>query len=78
MGCTSAGKGSPTMHAVVTKDRLYAGTWDGRLFVLDRATGKQLTEYNLGGGVASALSISGDWVIVLTDDGTIHALAARH
>ncbi|WP_432143672.1 PQQ-binding-like beta-propeller repeat protein [Streptomyces sp. bgisy084] len=77
MGCTSAGKGSPTMHAVVTKDLLYAGTWDGRLLVLDRATGKRLTEYNLGGGVASALSISGDWVIALTDDGTVHALAAR-
>ncbi|MBL1097925.1 outer membrane protein assembly factor BamB family protein [Streptomyces coffeae] len=77
VGCTGAGPGSPTMHALVTKDRLYAGTWDGRVVVLDRATGKRLTEYNLGGGVASALSVSGDWVIALTDDGTIHALAAR-
>ncbi|MEV6233915.1 PQQ-binding-like beta-propeller repeat protein [Saccharopolyspora shandongensis] len=75
-GCTE-GPGSPAMHAVVTEDRLYAGTWDGRLVVLDRTTGKRLTEYNLGGGVASALSISGDWVFALTDDGTIHALAAR-
>ncbi|MGW3655014.1 outer membrane protein assembly factor BamB family protein [Streptomyces sp. NPDC005151] len=75
-GCTE-GPGSPAMHALVTKDLVYAGTWDGRLLVLDRATGKRLTEYNLGGGVASALSVSGDWVIALTDDGSIHALAAR-
>lgn len=77
-GCTAAGPGSSAMHALVTKDLVYAGTWDGRLIVLDRATGKRLTEYNLGGGVASALSISGDWVFALTDDGSIHALAARH
>ncbi|MCW3839573.1 PQQ-binding-like beta-propeller repeat protein [Micromonospora yasonensis] len=78
-GCaTNTGPGSPVMHALVTKDLVYAGTWDGRLVVLDRANGKRLAEYNLGGGVTSALSISGDWVIALTDDGSIHALAARH
>ncbi|MER6102712.1 PQQ-binding-like beta-propeller repeat protein [Streptomyces sp. NPDC001832] len=75
-GCTE-GPGSPAMHAVVTEDLLYAGTWDGRLLVLDRATGELLTEYDLGGGVASALSVSGDWVIALTDDGSVHAMAAR-
>ncbi|MEU2132993.1 PQQ-binding-like beta-propeller repeat protein [Streptomyces sp. NPDC018352] len=76
-GCTE-GPGSPTAHALVTKDLVYAGTRDGRLVVLDRTTGKLLTEYNLGAGVASALSVSGDYVFALTDDGTLHALAARH
>ncbi|MFE7392192.1 PQQ-binding-like beta-propeller repeat protein [Streptomyces sp. NPDC057582] len=76
-GCTE-GPGSPAMHALVTKDLVYAGTRDGRLVVLDRVTGKRLTEYNLGASVTSALSVSGDWVIALTDDGTLHALAARH
>ncbi|MFG2884337.1 PQQ-binding-like beta-propeller repeat protein [Streptomyces sp. NPDC048297] len=76
-GCTE-GPGSPTAHALVTKDRVYAGTRDGRLVVLDRASGKLLTEYDLGAGVASALSVSGDYVFALTDDGTLHALAARH
>lgn len=76
MGC-SAGDGSPTMHPLVTGALVYVGTWDGRLLVLDRATGRQLAAYNLGAGVASALSVSGDWVFVLTDDGTVHALAAR-
>ncbi|WP_262007163.1 PQQ-binding-like beta-propeller repeat protein [Streptomyces sp. FIT100] len=75
-GC-SVGDGSPTMHPLVTKDRVYVGTWDGRLLVLDRATGRQTAAYNLGAGVASALSVSGDWVFALTDDGTVHALAAR-
>jgi hypothetical protein len=77
-GCAKdTGPGSPAMHALVTKGMVYAGTRDGRLVVLDRATGARLTEYNLGGGVTSALSVSGDWVIALTDDGSIHALAAN-
>ncbi|WP_253208798.1 outer membrane protein assembly factor BamB family protein [Streptomyces niphimycinicus] len=76
MGC-SAGAGSPTMHPLVTKSQVYVGTWDGRLLVLDRASGAQVASYNLGAGVASALSLSGDWVFALTDDGTVHALAAR-
>lgn len=76
-GCTE-GPGSPTMHALVTEELVYAGTRDGRLIVLDRATGRRLTEYNLGASVTSALSVSGDWVFALTDDGTLHALAARH
>ncbi|MYS80581.1 PQQ-binding-like beta-propeller repeat protein [Embleya scabrispora] len=77
MGCTTPGAGSPAMHALVTKSLVYAGTWDGRLVVLDRVTGKLLTEYNLGAGLASAPSVSGDWLFALTEDGTIHALAAR-
>ncbi|WP_314622971.1 outer membrane protein assembly factor BamB family protein [Streptomyces stackebrandtii] len=76
MGCT-VGAGSPTMHPLVTKDQVYVGTWDGRLLVLDRATGRQTASYDLGAGVASALSVSGDWLFALTDDGTVHALAAR-
>ncbi|SDZ39819.1 Outer membrane protein assembly factor BamB, contains PQQ-like beta-propeller repeat [Saccharopolyspora shandongensis] len=76
-GCTTPPAGSPAMHALATETVVYAGTWDGRLLVLDRGTGKLLAEHNLGGGVASALSVSGDWVYALTDDGTIHAFAAR-
>ncbi|MGW1158567.1 outer membrane protein assembly factor BamB family protein [Streptomyces sp. NPDC002519] len=77
MGCTGD-PSSPAMHALVTKDLVYAGTRDGRLVLLDRATGKLLTEYNLGASVTSALSVSGDYIFALTDDGTLHALAARH
>lgn len=76
-GCTAAGPGSPAMHALATETVVYAGTWDGRVVALDRATGKRLAEYNLGGGVASALSVSGDLLYALTDDGSIHALVAR-
>ncbi|MEU5849156.1 PQQ-binding-like beta-propeller repeat protein [Saccharopolyspora shandongensis] len=77
VGC-SGKLNSPAMHALVTKDLVYAGTRDGRLVVLDRATGKLLSEYNLGAAVTSALSVSGDYIFALTDDGTLHALAARH
>ncbi|RNF86404.1 PQQ-binding-like beta-propeller repeat protein [Montanilutibacter psychrotolerans] len=76
-GCNAIEAGAPAMHALATRSVLYVTTWDGRLIVLDRTTGKLLTQYNLGAGVASALSISGDWVYVLSDDGTVHALAAQ-
>jgi outer membrane protein assembly factor BamB len=76
-GCTAAGPGSPAMHALATETVVYAGTWDGRLVVLDRATGDVVAEHDLGGGVASALSVSGEWVLALADDGTVHAFAAR-
>ncbi|MFC8130604.1 PQQ-binding-like beta-propeller repeat protein [Streptomyces sp. NPDC057302] len=76
MGCTE-GAGSPTTHPLVTKSHVYVGTWDGRLLVVDRATGKQVHAYDLGAGVTSALSVSGGRIFALTDDGTIHALAAR-
>ncbi|WP_069167774.1 outer membrane protein assembly factor BamB family protein [Nocardia altamirensis] len=73
-GCAA---NAPAMHALTTETVVYAGTWDGRLVVLDRASGKLLHQYDLGGGVASAMSVSGDQVFVLTTDGTIHAMAAR-
>ncbi|MER6008765.1 PQQ-binding-like beta-propeller repeat protein [Nonomuraea angiospora] len=74
-GCAAAGPGSPAMHTLVTETVVYATTWDGRVVAIDRATGRKLSEYNLGGGVASALSVSGDLLFALTDDGSIHALA---
>ncbi|WP_433336631.1 PQQ-binding-like beta-propeller repeat protein [Spirillospora sp. CA-294931] len=76
-GCDVVRKGSPAMHAVATGTVVYAGTWDGRLLALDRRTGARLAEYDLGGGVTSALSVSGDRVFALTTDGTVHALVAR-
>lgn len=76
-GCTGAGAGSPAMHALATDSTVYAGTNDGRLVALDRKTGEILQQYDLGGGVASTLSVSGDWLIALSTDGTVHALARQ-
>ena len=50
---------------------------DGRVVVLDRAPGKRLGVYHLGGAVTSALTVSGNLLFALTDDRTLHALAAR-
>ncbi|MBB3730317.1 outer membrane protein assembly factor BamB family protein [Nonomuraea dietziae] len=75
--CTANGLGSPAMHALVTRSTVYAGTWDGRVVAMERASGRVLAQHDLGGGVASSLSISGDVLYALTDDGSIHALATR-
>ncbi|MFI7004640.1 PQQ-binding-like beta-propeller repeat protein [Nocardia sp. NPDC050175] len=75
-GCTAA-PNAPAMHALTTETVVYVGTWDGRLVVLDRKTGKVLNQYDLGGSVASAMSVTGDWLFVLSTDGTVHAMARR-
>ncbi|WP_433664288.1 PQQ-binding-like beta-propeller repeat protein [Nocardia sp. CA-128927] len=75
-GCTAA-PNAPAMHALVTETVVYAGTWDGRLVALDRRTGKLLKQYDFGGAITSAMSVTGDWLFVLTTDGTVHALARR-
>ncbi|MFI5781469.1 PQQ-binding-like beta-propeller repeat protein [Nocardia sp. NPDC051570] len=75
-GCTAA-PNAPAMHALTTETMIYAGTWDGRVVALDRGTGKLLHQYDLGGAVASAMSVTGDWLFALTTDGTVHALARR-
>ncbi|ONI78054.1 hypothetical protein ALI144C_32245 [Actinosynnema sp. ALI-1.44] len=75
--CSARPAGAPAMHPLATATTVYVGTWDGRLIALDRRTGKIRSEYKLGGGLTSALSVSGDWLIALTTDGTVHALASR-
>ncbi|GAA3680478.1 hypothetical protein GCM10022224_050800 [Nonomuraea antimicrobica] len=75
--CQANGPGSPAMHPLVTRTVVYAGTWDGRVVALERSSGRLLAQYDLGGGVASALSVSGNLLFALTDDGSIHALTAR-
>ncbi|MGH8083277.1 MAG: PQQ-binding-like beta-propeller repeat protein, partial [Lysobacter sp.] len=76
-GCNAIEAGAPAMHALVTPSVTYATTWDGRLIALDRKSGKKLSEYDLGTSLTSAMAVSGDWLIVLGDDGTVHALAKR-
>ncbi|WP_107660302.1 outer membrane protein assembly factor BamB family protein [Nocardia suismassiliense] len=75
-GCTAA-PNAPAMHVLTTETVVYAGTWDGRLVALDRATGKLVNQYNFGSAVTSAMSVTGDWLFALTTDGTLHALARR-
>ncbi|WP_196810975.1 outer membrane protein assembly factor BamB family protein [Arthrobacter sp. 35W] len=75
-GCKGAGPGSPAGHALATETVVYAGTRDGRVVALDRATGKLLAEYNLGAAVTSAMSVSGNTLFALTDNGTLNALVA--
>ncbi|GAA2631870.1 hypothetical protein GCM10010411_82570 [Actinomadura fulvescens] len=76
-GCTADRKGSPVTHALATETAVYVGTWDGRLLVLDRSTGRIVASHDLGGGLSSAFSVSGDWLFALSGDGTVHALATR-
>ena len=77
-GCKAEGAGSPAGHALATETVIYAGTRDGRVVAMDRATGKKLAEYNLGAAVASSLTVSGNTLFALTDDGTMHALVATN
>jgi outer membrane protein assembly factor BamB len=68
-----------TRGAVYSSPRIdgqivYVGSNDGRLYALDRATGKQRWGYQCGGGVSSTPLIQGSIVYVGSDDQSLHAV----
>ena len=59
--------------AVVCGDRVVFASGDGRLYLLELATGRKLWAYDLGSAVATSPAVADGWVIVGTDDGTVYA-----
>ena len=60
---------------VVTGDIVWVPRPDGKLVALAVADGRELWSTDLGAPVVSAPSPAGDYLIVATYDGTVHALA---
>ncbi|MEZ4400129.1 MAG: PQQ-binding-like beta-propeller repeat protein [Kofleriaceae bacterium] len=59
---------------VVTGDRVWVGRPDGVLVALDAADGRERFATDLGAPIASAIAAAGDYLIVASYDGTVHAL----
>jgi len=63
-------KGTPT----VTADAVYVGATGGKIYRLDKQTGKEKWHYQTGGDVASQVLAVGDLVYVGASDGKLYAL----
>ncbi len=60
---------------IVAGDLVWIGRPDGRLVALATADGHEVWSTSLGAPILSAPAPAGDWLIVSTYDGTVHALA---
>ncbi len=63
-----------TASPVVTGNLVWVPHPDGQLFALDAATGREVWSTSLGAPIVSAPAPAGDYLIVATYDGTVHAL----
>lgn len=57
----------------IAGDKVYIGSNDGNLYILDLKTGEKLWSHDLGAPILSAAAVSGNNVYVTTYDGNIYA-----
>ena len=64
---------SATRPAVVD-NRIYIGSNDGRLYVLDASNGKKLSEFEAGSALSASPAIAGGRLVIGSQDGKIFCL----
>ena len=55
---------------------VYAPNLNGRIYVLDTASGQKLTEYDLGSPAAAAPVLVGNLIVVASDEGKVYVIDA--
>lgn len=60
---------------VITGDIVWAADTSGELSALELSTGRRVWHTSLGVPVLAGLAVSGDYLVVASYDGTVHALA---
>jgi outer membrane protein assembly factor BamB len=59
---------------VIAGGRVYVGSSDGRLYVLDLLTGKKLFDFDAGSGITTSPAIAAGRIVIGSQDGIIYAL----
>ena len=59
---------------VVAGGRVYIGSGDGRLYVLDAQTGKKISEFEAGAGFSASPAIAAGRVVIGAQDGRLYVL----
>jgi len=59
---------------VVCGDTVVVGSFDGRLYGVSLAEGAERWAYDLGSPVTASPAVSDGWIVIGTEDGTVHGL----
>jgi outer membrane protein assembly factor BamB len=59
---------------VIAAGRVYIGSGDGKLYVLDAQTGKKLSEFDAGAGISASPAVAGGKVVIGAQDGRLYVL----
>jgi outer membrane protein assembly factor BamB len=63
---------------VVAGQRVYVGSLDGKLYVVDLGAGKQVQAIALGKqGILASPAVSGDRLVIGTVDGVVYCLGKK-
>jgi outer membrane protein assembly factor BamB len=61
----------------VAGGRVYVGSNDGRLYVLDLRDGKKLWEFEAGGALSASPAIAAGRLVIGSQDGQVFAFGSR-
>ena len=59
---------------MIAGGRVYVGSSDGKLYVLDLTSGKKLAEFDAGSGITTSPAIAAGRLVISSQDGVIYAL----
>jgi outer membrane protein assembly factor BamB len=62
--------------AVIIGDRIFVGSYDKKLYVLDRK-GQKVTDFELDGAIMGSPAVAGGCVVIGTEKGTVYCLGAK-
>ena len=62
----------------VVDNRIFFGSTDGRIYALDRATGKKVWDYEAGGSFIAAPAVAANRLLIASEDGILYCLGAAH
>jgi len=65
-----------TASPAVTEDRVFAGSWDWKVYAIDRARGEEVWSTDFGADVLGSPVWDGETLLVVSEDGGLHGVDA--
>ncbi len=62
---------------MIVGERAFVGASDGRLYALDRKTGKKVWEYEAGGDFIASPAVAEGRLVIGNTDGTLYCFGAK-